>query len=270
MNFFKNLFKRKPKEELTPQKVQSYYDEWTDRYMKVFGDTFQSFRTVDLPTLFDYIIAGSEMKDGQNVIDAGCGVCGPAIYFAKKMNVNIQAITISEYQSQIAQKNIQEAAPLKGKVDVRQGDFHHLDNYYLAESIDLIYFLEALTHSIDIPKVFENCYKVLKLGAKVYIKDLYYNEVDDKKMRKEVDIAVQNVNRDFFLHIENISVVKEAALQAGFRIKMCRPLQIPYYTEIGTQFVAENGITIHQSQKGLYDGTGPIFLIYYETLLEKI
>ncbi|MCZ2392450.1 MAG: class I SAM-dependent methyltransferase [Chitinophagales bacterium] len=270
MSFLRQLFQRKPKEELTPQKVKSYYEEWTDRYMKVFGDTFQSFRTTDLPSLFDYIISGSEMQDGQKIIDAGCGVCGPAIYFASKLNVDIQGLTISDYQCEIANKSILQAKDLIGKVAVRQGDFHLLEEYYSPASFDLVYFLEALTHSVDIPKVFQSCKMVLKKGGKVYIKDLYYNVTSDKKTKKEIDIAVQNVNRDFCLYIENIENLKNAAIQAGFEIKMCRPLQIPYFTEVGTKFVADNNITIHEKQKGLYDGTGPIFLIYYETLLEKV
>ncbi len=270
MNFFKNLFKPKEKEKLTPEKVQNYYEEWTDRYIKGFGDTFQSYRTDSLPALFDYIIAGSEMKDKQTIIDAGCGICGPAIYFASQLDVHIHALTLSEYQCQIANENIQKAVPLKGKVDVLQGDFHTLEEYYPAESIDLIYFLESLTHSTDIPKVLESCKKVLKKGGKVYIKDLYYNNVTDRKIKREIDKAVENVNREFCLYVEDISILKEKIVDAGFKINLLRQLQIPFRPEIGNQFVADNEIVVYHNQKGLYDGMGVPYLAYYESLIEKV
>lgn len=270
MSFWKNLFKQKQKEQLTPEKVQAYYDEWTDRYIKGFGDTFQSYRTDSLPALFDYIMTGAKMKENQRIIDAGCGVGGPAIYFASQLDIHIHALTISEYQCQIANENIQQATALQGKIDVQQGDFHTLEEYYPAESIDLIYFLESLTHSTDLSKALESCKKVLKKGGKVYIKDLYYNSATDKKIKKEIEQAVENVNQGFSLHVEEISTLKEKIIAAGFKINMCRPLQIPFHADIANQFVADNEIVIYQDQKGLYDGKGVTYLAYYETFIEKL
>ncbi|MCO5247746.1 MAG: class I SAM-dependent methyltransferase [Chitinophagales bacterium] len=270
MNFLKKLFRKKEDSALlTPKDVEKYYDEWTDRYMDGFGDTFQSYRTESLPALLDYIIQSSGMRDDQTIIDAGCGVCGPAIYFATKLNVKIKALTISDYQCTIAEKKIRGNSLLKGQVEVRHGDFHQMEKYYPETSVDLIYFLESLVHSSDIPQALNSCKRVLRKGGRVYIKDLYYNKVEDKKLQKEIEETIRNLNKGFSLRVEKIDVLKKMVSDAGFKIIMCRPLQIPLYPEIGNRFVANNNITIYKSQKGLYDGKGVTYLAYYETLIEK-
>src|SRR5688572_29391391 len=93
---------------LTPAGVKTYYEDWTDRYIKTFGNTFQSFRTTDMADLFNYMIANSGMKDGQRVLDAGCGVCGPATYFASKLNIQLDAVTISPLQCSLAEQNVKK------------------------------------------------------------------------------------------------------------------------------------------------------------------
>ena len=271
MKFLKFLSKPKTKSQvLTPERVREYYNEWTDRYIDSFGDTFQSFRADSKEQLFDYLLESSKMQSGQTVIDAGCGVCGPAIYFAQQLPVNIYALTISDYQCQIAISNIKKSQDLKGNIEVKQGDFHQLENYYKENSIDLIYFLESLTHSNKITKVLESCKKVLKQNGRIYIKDLYYNDLIDKKHKSEVDFAVENVNQGFCLNVENIDNFKRIIELSGFKIVFLKLLQIQPNFDAGNHFVANNRIQIYRNQKGLYDGKGVTYLNYYETLLEKI
>jgi cyclopropane fatty-acyl-phospholipid synthase-like methyltransferase len=59
----------------------------------------QAFRTKNVNDYLDYTIESAELKNGQSILDAGCGVGGPASYIASKLNVDIQGITISEVQA---------------------------------------------------------------------------------------------------------------------------------------------------------------------------
>jgi len=52
-----------------------------------------SFRTNNVYDYLDYTIQNAELKDGQKILDAGCGVGGPAYYFASKLNVVVDGIT---------------------------------------------------------------------------------------------------------------------------------------------------------------------------------
>lgn len=251
--------------------VKEYYESWTPRYIQTFGDTFQSFRTTDMAQLFNQFIESSGMHDGQRILDAGCGVCGPAIYFASRLNVQIDALTISDLQKKVSEERIGNAASsLKGAIRVTSGDFHRLDKYYPQNSFDLIYFLESLTHSTDIPAVLAGCKKVLKKGGSVYIKDLYHGKSEDKETQRKIDVAVANVNREFALKVEKIEVFLEMLQQSGFRVDFCRQLQIMPDYSIGNKFVAENNIVIFENQTGPYDGIGLTYLDYYETKLTRV
>src|SRR3954463_4802132 len=80
--------------------VGDFYNQTTDKFMEVYGEVIQAFRTTDVNIYLDYTIQNAELKDGQKILDAGCGVGGPASYFASKLEIEIEGITISEVQKE--------------------------------------------------------------------------------------------------------------------------------------------------------------------------
>ena len=88
----------------SPEKVKAFYNQCNDKFLEVYGDVIQAFRTTDVSKLLDYEIASMELKPGMNICDAGCGVCGPALYFAEQCDVTVSAVTISEVQLEEAKK----------------------------------------------------------------------------------------------------------------------------------------------------------------------
>ena len=100
-----NLFKSEPvvkKPELNSAEVAAFYNTNTDKFLAVYGDIIQAFRTNDVNDYLDYTISNAELKDGQKILDAGCGVGGPASYFASKINREVEGITIYDVQYQKA------------------------------------------------------------------------------------------------------------------------------------------------------------------------
>src|SRR4051812_37109374 len=75
------------------REVGDFYNQTTDKFMEVYGEVIQAFRTTNINVYLDYTIQNAELKDGQKILDAGFGVGGPACYFASKLNVNIEGIT---------------------------------------------------------------------------------------------------------------------------------------------------------------------------------
>jgi ubiquinone/menaquinone biosynthesis C-methylase UbiE len=265
------LSKQIKSDNLTPDKVKSYYEDWTERYVRTFGQTFQSFQTANVEDLFNYFIMQSGMHDGMKILDAGCGVCGPAIYFAGKMGIQLEALTISELQCQIAEENIRKSeTKLRGQINVKRGDFHELEKLYPEESFDLIYFFEALTHSKDPATVLKSCQKVLKKGGTVYIKDLYYRKSDNEETIRKINIAVANVEEKFALRVKEIGDFLSIIEQSGFQIEFNQTLQIEGDYSLGNKFVADNGIIIYENQDSPYDGMGVPYLDYFETKIQKL
>jgi len=154
------------------QAVGDFYDAYHDKFMRVYGPVIQAFRTKDVRDLLDYQIASMGLQAGQRVLDAGCGVAMPAIYFARNAGVQVDAITISRKQYETALSNV-EAENLMGQVRVIKGDYHRLPEYFRAESYDVVYFLESFGHSRAKQLLLDVCWKMLKPGGLVYIKDLF-------------------------------------------------------------------------------------------------
>ncbi len=84
---------------------QEFYNENTEKFLAVYGDIIQAFRTLNITDYLSYTIKSAGILPGMKVLDAGCGVCGPAIYFAENiLDIQIDACTISDVQFNMAKK----------------------------------------------------------------------------------------------------------------------------------------------------------------------
>lgn len=157
----------------SPEQVKEYYNKMTASYLDVYGDVIQAFRPTDTVKLLDYIGRSAGLNWNLNVLDLGCGVAGPAIHFAKRWNVNIDGITISEVQLNEGNNKVIEAS-LQDKIQLKLGDYHHLENSEIENNFyDFVLFLESLGHSNNVQLAIENAHKKLKTNGILYIKDFY-------------------------------------------------------------------------------------------------
>jgi cyclopropane fatty-acyl-phospholipid synthase-like methyltransferase len=233
-----------------PANVRDYYDEWTIKYVEDFGDCIQAHRPTDDDDLLDYLLTRAGLRDGQSVLDAGCGVCGPARYFARRRNIHLDTITISPVQAEIARAgNI--AAGLDDRIHVTVGDFHRLSEIYGRERFDTVYFLESLSHSARPGETLAEVYAVLKPGGTVYVKDYFIRPVDDEQEQQRVLAVVARVDRLFATKTAWADDIKSEFRHAGF---FCRWTERPQFTVDNSrwqQFEARHHLD-------LFDG-GPSF-----------
>ncbi|MEI6021697.1 MAG: hypothetical protein WCR21_11265, partial [Bacteroidota bacterium] len=121
-------FKQGPKQKSyklateNSKQVGAFYDAQTDNFLKIYGDVIQAFRTKNVSILLDHQIEAMQLSADKIVLDAGCGVCGPAIYFAKKTGLKIEALSISGIQVEKAKQNILKNS-LDKCVHVQEGDY---------------------------------------------------------------------------------------------------------------------------------------------------
>ena len=155
--------------------VRDYYNKMTPILFNNVGLTYQagllSSRTssdVFLETnLFCAEQAG--ISSGQNLLDAGCGLCGPAIDIAKHYSdIHISAVTLSSMQFEIASEYIAENN-FDNKIRLFLSDYHQLP--FSDETFDIIYFFESIGYSYNLPKLVKEVYRVLKPGGILYIKE---------------------------------------------------------------------------------------------------
>jgi len=161
-----------------PHQVKEYYNQMTASYLENYGDVIQAFRPSNTEKLLDYVGRSAGLNWKLKVLDLGCGVGGPAIHFAKRWNVQVDAVTISDVQYNEAHRKI-ENAQLSGNISLHLGDYHHLEHLPIQDSFyDSVLFLESLGHSNNVALAIKNAYQKLKKGGVLYIKDFYKRVAD--------------------------------------------------------------------------------------------
>jgi cyclopropane fatty-acyl-phospholipid synthase-like methyltransferase len=156
------------------------------------------------------------IKPGMRLLDAGCGVCGPSLYFASRLDVRIDAITISPVQVELARSRI-DASGLSHRVRVSLGDFHRLRDLYASGSFDLVYFLESFCHSHQPRLLATSVFDVLERGGSLYLKDYFSAQHCDPADQACADRILQTSNRVFRCNIPDRREVREIMFESGFR-----------------------------------------------------
>lgn len=217
------------KQEFLPKsakEVGQFYNDQTDNFLKVYGKVIQAFRTTDVSVLLDYQIQAIGLKEGMLVLDAGCGVCGPAIHFAEKVNVKVEALTISSVQVQKAKDNIKNS-DASALINVQEGDYHTLEKYFPENHFDAIYFLESFGHATNHIQVLDSAWNVLKPGGIIYIKDLFRKKAWHKSMEKGIEKEINNINQVYRYNVADLNTILDHVRKKGYILSSLKTIDIP-------------------------------------------
>jgi cyclopropane fatty-acyl-phospholipid synthase-like methyltransferase len=206
---------RRAYDDAHARRVGQFYDTHHDSFLAVYGDVIQAFRTRNVADLLDYQIRSIGLTPGQRVLDAGCGVGAPAIYFAKNAGVSVDAITISERQCEAARLTV-EAEQLQDCVRIVHGDYHRLNDYFSAGSYDVICFLESLGHSRDKMRVVGVCWEMLKPGGVLYVKDLFARVPLQSAHAEPIAREIRRINEAYRYEIGSLNTLMDDVRRQGF------------------------------------------------------
>lgn len=221
-----NLFKRNTNSENHPKQVGNFYNTNHDAFIKVYGEVIQAFRTNDLKGILDYQIEQIGLKPEYKVLDAGCGVCGPARHFAKNTGCSIDAVTVSQVQKDASVQYISEEQ-LNDKIKVHLQDYHEVDKLFPKENFDKIYFLESFGHSTDKEKLLRAVWKVLKPGGEVYIKDLFRRVSRSWLVQRKIDSEIKKINDAYFYDVADLNKFVDLVRELGYVIVFIKTIDIP-------------------------------------------
>jgi cyclopropane fatty-acyl-phospholipid synthase-like methyltransferase len=206
--------------------VARFYDATTDKFLAVYGEVIQAFRTKDVSTYLDYTIASAQLLPDLHIIDAGCGVCGPSSYFAQQVSgLKINACTISAVQAEKARANVAEKG-VADHVQVTQADYHLLPEVFGGSSFDRVLFLESFGHSKNKPLAIASAWSALRPGGKLYIKDLFKRESSDAWEQLHIDHICGQINDAYEYEIGDVHQVLSAIRKQGFILEFLRPPQV--------------------------------------------
>ena len=219
------------------EKTAAYYNAFQHGYNEVYGEIIQAFRPSDTNDLMRAIVSGADLHDGLNILDAGCGRCGPAIWLAERFDMTICAVTISEIQCTEANQDINQKG-LKDKIKVILGDFHELTHLSDKNSFDRVLFLESLGHAGDPATAIAQSFEMLKPGGAIYIKDFYYKEPNDSYWRGRIEKTIENINQNYSYNTLNLTDTIRSLRAVGFDIDFIRKFN--FKDDISIRFAFEN------------------------------
>ncbi len=150
-----------------------HYGIW-DKNTKGFQDALSNTNKI--------LMEIANIKEGERILDAGCGVGGSAFYLARNRNASVKGITLSEKQLAYAEKKCKELK-LESQVSFSIQDYTNtsFDN----DSFDVIWAIESITSATDKQAFATEALRLLKPGGRLIIADYFKsndNQVDNHSL----------------------------------------------------------------------------------------
>jgi ubiquinone/menaquinone biosynthesis C-methylase UbiE len=179
----------------------------------------QKLAVTDLAAVDEFHVGGLEatkafaefmgLKAGMRVLDVGCGVGGPARYFAAEHGVRVTGIDLTEEFVRTAE-SLTKLVHLENAASFEQGSA--LAMPFAAGSFDAAYMFHVGMNIADKNALFQDVARVLKAGARFSIYDLM--RTSDEPISYPVPWAVSEAT-SFVVHITRY---REALAATGFEV----------------------------------------------------
>ncbi len=109
-----------------------FYSKWLDKSMTYSSALFDN-KNHDLVSAqnhkYSHICKITKIKEGDNILEIGCGWGGFAEYVAKKFQTKITCITLSSKQAEYAKKRVQKEN-LAHLIDIQMRDYREINTKY--------------------------------------------------------------------------------------------------------------------------------------------
>ena len=176
----------------------SFFSKWLDKSLTYSSavyqnpnDSLEQAQQNKYQKLIDLL----KVKDGDKVLEIGCGWGGFSEYFAKNYNVTIDCITISKKQFEFTKKRINDAG-LNNKVNVMFLDYRDLKEKY--DRIASIEMIEAVGEKY-LNKYFETIKKSLNKNGSAAIQGITIRDELFERYRRSEDFIQKYIFPGGFL-----------------------------------------------------------------------
>ena len=128
-----------------------------------------------------------DIKTGQEILDAGCGVGGSSIYLARLRGAKVTGITLSERQVKHATANAQQAG-VDSKVQFRVMDY--CSTQFPDANFDVVWGCESICYAASKEEFIKEAYRLLRPGGRLVIADGFVTKLENNQhpvIRKWLD-----------------------------------------------------------------------------------
>ena len=158
-----------------------------------------------------YLAELAGVRPGDHVLDAGCGVAGPAMIIAQAVpDVVIDGVTVSEVQARLARESIGKAG-LADRVRVHLADFCHLP--FPDASFDVALYLEVTGYAPDRSALYRESARVLRPGGTAYVKEVFRGE---DPLTEQQRLSVAEFDSLWACRVPTLSETMDGMRAAGF------------------------------------------------------
>lgn len=212
----------------------------------------------------DYLAAPAQIRPGEFVLDAGCGVGGAAIDIATQTGAQILGLTISSVQVDLATARAQSV----GVADRVRFEVADCSATLPCEdaSVDVVLTIEAACHFADKRRFLQECHRVLRPGGRLVGSD--WMEVDglsDDERREMIDPVCESWR---LAGLESPASWNAMLTEAGFCVSECNDLGDEVLANI--RFLARGrlDVMLEIANKSRDAETGGLWVAQYDSLLE--
>lgn len=148
-----------------------YWDDDTN-------NQFQAIRNLN-----QVLAQKANIKPGDNILDAGCGIGGSSVWLAQNYNINVTGITITPLQI-VKAKKLAKKNKLSDRTRFLNQDYCNTD--FADKSFNVVWGIESICYAQHKEDFIKEASRLLGSGGKIVIADgfLVKNQYTDKESRE--------------------------------------------------------------------------------------
>ena len=129
----------------------------------------------------------AQIKGGEHVLDAGCGVGGSCIWLAENRACTSVGVSLVKRHLEDAEKNIQKLN-LEDKIQFLHADFCKIP--LPDSSFDVVWAIESQCHAVNKIDFYREAFRLLKKGGRLVVADYFrierpFSMPDDETLLKD-------------------------------------------------------------------------------------